>query len=123
MKNPAQSGTEIWYTCPEGPEAAAYVRGTAQLQRGRAVVTLPDHFTIVANSEGMTVHLTPLSAESKGLAVVQKNHEEFVVRELDNGMGSYDFDYYVMAVRQGYEDYQVIRNEIEATPAEAAAMN
>jgi len=118
MPNPNQEGTEIWYACPEGPEAAAYVRGTAELANGRAEVTLPEHFVAVAGPHGITVQVTPLSAESKGLAVVEKHADGFVVRELFNGTGTYDFDYTVMAVRKGYEDYRVIRPASEGLPAE-----
>jgi hypothetical protein len=121
MANPNQPGTEIWYACPEGPEAAAYVRGTGHLANGEAEIILPDHFVAVASVQGLTVHLTPLSAESKGLAVVEKSPEQFIVRELASGKGSYDFDYTVMAVRKGYEDYRVIRSASEAQDAESVA--
>jgi hypothetical protein len=121
MKNPAQPGTEIWYACIEGPEAAAYVRGTGHLENGRAVVALPEHFRAVASPNGITVHLTPLSSASRGLAVVEKRSEELVVQELSDGTGTYDFDYLVMAVREGYEDYRVIRGTSEGLPAMAAA--
>ena len=117
VANPNQRGTEIWYACPEGPEAAAYIRGTAHLVDGRATVAFPDHFTAVATSQGMTVQITPHSAESKGLAVVERSVEGFVVRELFSGAGTYDFDYTVMAVRQGHEDYRVIRPDTEGLPA------
>ncbi len=118
MANPNQPDTEIWYACIEGPEAAAYLRGTARLENGRASVSFPDHFQAVATAEGMTVQLTPLSAECKGLAVTEKTLEGIEVQELWNGTGSYDFDYLVMAVRQGYEDYQVIRPDMEEEPTE-----
>ncbi len=117
VANPNQRGTDIWYACVEGPEAAAYIRGTAHLVAGRATVTFPDHFTAVATSQGMTVQITPHSAESKGLAVVERSIEGFVVRELFSGAGTYDFDYTVMAVRQGHEDYRVIRPDTEGLPA------
>ena len=70
----------------------------------------------MVNSDTMTVHLTPTSAKSFGLAVIEKSGEFFVVAELARGTGSYEFDYYVMGVRKGYEDFQVIRpaaNRIE----------
>lgn len=119
VTNPNQPGTEIWYACPEGPEAAAYVRGTGHLTKGKAEIILPEHFVAVASPQGITVFLTPLSGESKGLAVIEKALNRFVVRELANGDGNYDFDYMVMAVRKGHEDYQVIRSPLEAKPAEA----
>jgi hypothetical protein len=119
-ENPKQPGTDIWYCALEGPEAAAYVRGTGHLVSGSAQVALPDHFVTVASSQGITVQVTPLSAESKGLAVVEKSSEMFAVRELNNGNGSYDFDFMVLAVRKGHEDYQVIRPALEMQPAKAA---
>jgi hypothetical protein len=113
MVNPNQPDTEIWYACIEGPEAAAYLRGTARLENGRASISFPDHFQAVATAEGMTVQLTPRSAKSRGLAVEEQSLEGIEVRELWNGTGSYEFHYTVMAVRQSYEDYRVIRPAME----------
>jgi hypothetical protein len=113
MPNPRQSGTEVWYTCPEGPEAAAYVRGTGRLINGMATVALPQHFADVASPDGVTAHLTPLAPESKGLAAIERSPEQIIVKELNGGSGTYDFDYYVMAVRKGHEDYQVIRPALD----------
>lgn len=109
IPNPADAATEIWYASLEGPEAGAYIRGTAHLVDGRATVSFPEHFRNVATIDGMTVYLTPLSSASKGLAVVEKALEGVVVEELDGGKGMYDFDYMVVAVRQGHEDFKVIR--------------
>jgi hypothetical protein len=55
------------------------------------------------------VQVTPKSTDSKGLAVVEKKSTGFVVQELLSGDGSYDFAYWVMAVRKGSEDFEVIR--------------
>jgi len=118
--NPDQPGTEIWYASLEGPEAAAYVRGSARLMDGRAQVSLPEHFEAIASEDGMTVQLTPLSAESMGLAVIEKTPGWIVVRELARGKGNYEFDYNVTAVRKGYEDYEVVRAEM--APMEAVAV-
>jgi len=109
IPNPRQEGTDIVYACIEGPEAAAYVRGTARLVNGRAHVDLPEHFASVAVLEGLTITLTPGSFESKGLAWATKSLAGFDVGELHNGKGSYEFDWEVKAVRKGYEDYHVIR--------------
>lgn len=105
----------ITYTLLEGPEAAAYTRGTATLIDGAATVILPDYYLSVANPETMTVQVTPLSSDSMGLAVVEKNENGFIVRELMNGTGSYEFDYTVMAVRSGYEDLEVVRSLDDAS--------
>ncbi len=119
MANPNEAGTEIWYASLEGPEAAAYIRGTARLIDGQAIIEFPDHFRTVASPEGITVQLTPLSAESNGLAVVSKSLEGIQVQELNGGTGNYEFDFFVTAVRQGYENYEVIRPASEAAPAAA----
>jgi hypothetical protein len=109
VPNPNQPDTDIVYAAIEGPEAAAYVRGTGQLVRGAATIDLPQHFVSIASTRGMTVQLTPNSARSLGLAVEQKSTERTVVRELMNGKGSYEFDWEVKSIRKGYEDYRVIR--------------
>jgi hypothetical protein len=111
--NPRRPGTDIAYACIEGPEAAAYVRGTAMLVDGVATVALPIHFQDVTVAEGMTVQLTPRSADSKGLAVVLEAADHFEVRELLGGKGSYAFDWRVEAVRRGYQGYEVIRPTAE----------
>jgi hypothetical protein len=119
MDNPNQPNTEIWYASLEGPEAAAYIRGTAQLVNGQATIQFPDHFLAVASPDGLTIQLTPLSADSQGLAVVRKSLEGIQVQELNKGTGSYEFDFLVMAIRQGYEDYEVIQpvpNAVQANP-------
>jgi hypothetical protein len=109
VANPRDPSTEIWYAAVEGPEAAAYVRGTARLVGGRAVIDLPEHFQDVAGAAGMTVQLTPRSAASLGLAAVERTPARVVVRELRRGTGSYRFDWLVKAIRRGHEDYRVIR--------------
>lgn len=120
MTDPYDPDMDIWYCSLEGPEAAAYIRGTARLNGGSAEISMPDHFIAVASSQGITVQITPLSAGSKGLAVTEKSPERIVVRELFNGNGSYDFDYTVTAVRKGYENYQVIRPLMETPGAETS---
>jgi hypothetical protein len=115
--NPADPALDIVYACIEGPEAAMYVRGTGQLTSGRAVITLPDHFKALASANGITVQLTPLSANSKGLAVVRKSLDGIEVQELLSGSGQYEFDWEVKAVRKRHENYRVIQPWDEALPA------
>ena len=111
MEHPQEADKEIWYACVEGPEAAAYERGTAQLVDGEATIEFAEHFELVANHETMTVMLTPLSADCKGLAVVEKTANGFKVKELFQGTGTYAFDWEVKTVRRGYENYEVIRDK------------
>lgn len=63
----------------------------------------------MSSTKDVTVLVTPLSAQSKGLAVVEKSRERFVVRELLSGTGTYEFDWEVKAVRRRYERYEVVR--------------
>jgi hypothetical protein len=109
VENPRQPGTDIAYACIEGPEVAAYVRGTGHLVNGRATIQLPEHFQDVAVSESMTVQVTPCSPGSLGLAVVAQATDHFEVVELFRGAGTYDFHWRVEAVRKGYEHFEVIR--------------
>ncbi len=112
--NPRNPNTDIVYACIEGPEAAAYVRGTGDLIGGMAHIELPEHFSDVAMTEGMTVHVTPRSASSRGLAVVERTKTHIVVAELLNGQGNYQFDWEVKGVRAKYEDYQVVRPKLRS---------
>jgi hypothetical protein len=113
VPNPDKPDTDIVYAAIEGPEAAAYVRGTGHLVNGEAVIDLPEHFANIASSQGLTVQLTPSSAKSLGLAAEEKSIKRIVVRELMNGKGNYDFDWEVKCIRKGYEDYRVIRSHKE----------
>ncbi len=107
--NPADASTDIWYCCPEGPEAAMYVRGTGRLVNGRATIELPDHFRNLASEPGMTIQLTPASSDSRGLAFTKKSLNGIDVVELGGGLGNYEFDWRVEAVRKGWENYKVVR--------------
>ncbi|MCB9343314.1 MAG: hypothetical protein H6576_06435 [Lewinellaceae bacterium] len=111
MDHPEQPGKEIWYVAIEGPEAAAYTRGTATLVNGEAFVPFPDHFRNVANPETLTAIVTPLSTDTYGLAVVEKTAEGIRVKELKAGTGSFEFDWEVKGVRKGHENFQVIRDK------------
>lgn len=112
MDHPIKTDKEIVYACIEGPEAAAYERGTTQLVNGKAFIRFSEHFGLVINPETLTVSTSPWSATSKGLAVVERSPEGFWVEELFNGTGNYAFDWEVKGVRKGFEGYKVIREKI-----------
>lgn len=117
MAHPERPGKEIWYASLEGPEAAAYERGSANLQYGETFIPFSDHFQLVVNPETMTVILTPHSADTYGLAVIEKTAEGILVKELKGGRGNFGFDWEVKGVRKGYENYRVIRDATELLPA------
>ena len=108
VPHPVAKNSQIVYAAIEGPEAA-YLRGTASLENGEVYVPFPEHFQHIVNAETMTVMLTPLSAQSKGMAVVEKTESGFRVKELATGTGSYAFDWEVKCVRTGYESYRPVR--------------
>ncbi len=109
MQHPDRSDTDIWYASLEGPEAAAYERGVATLHNGTVFVPFSDHFRVVANTETMTVILTPHSIDTYGLAVVSKTETGFTVRELKGETGNFSFDWEAKCVRKGWESWQVER--------------
>ena len=97
----------IRYTSLEGPEAGTYVRGSASLTNGSAIVPLPSHFSLVTAAVGLTAQITPTSATT-GLYVAEKSPTQIIVRQVDGGSGSGTFDYLVQGVRKGYENEPVI---------------
>jgi hypothetical protein len=109
MDYPGQPGKSIWYASLEGPEAAAYERGTARLTNGEVFIPFSEHFTWIINPNTITVKLNAMSTETFGLAVIEKTAKGIRVKELKGGKGNFLIDWQVKAVRKGYEGYQVVR--------------
>jgi hypothetical protein len=95
----------------EGGEAGTYVRGSGQLQRGKAVLALPEHFGLVTDHDGLTVQLTP-RGQWLQLYVVELDTAQLVVREAQGNSGA--FDYLIHGVRRGYAQQEVIRTKRQA---------
>jgi len=112
IADPLDKTKQIVYTSLEGPEAAAYFRGKFKLKNGHAFIKYPNYFGSIIDDSTITFNLTPLSSNSKGLAVVKKNRTGFEVKELFHGHGNYSFDYTVTGVRKGYENYKVVQDKI-----------
>jgi len=72
---------------------------------------------LVASQKNVTITLTPKDKKSKGLAVTEESAQGFVVEEMWEGDGNYEFYWEVRAVRKGYENYRVIRDANESRPA------
>ena len=104
--HPSDPGKQIVYVALEGGEAGTYVRGTAQLQDGKAALTLPEHFQLVTAADGLTVQLTP-RGQWLQLYVAELGTDQLVVREAQDKSGL--FDYFISGVRKGYEQHEVIR--------------
>ena len=108
--HPVDPTLEIHYTALEGPENGVYVRGRGRLIDGRAVISLPENFTLVAATEGLTVHLTPMG-ECNGLfaPIQQLSRTGFEVKELMGGRSNVSFSWTVHGLRRGMEDHETIR--------------
>jgi len=106
--HPTDPSREIVYVALEGGEAGTYVRGSGQLQSGKAVLALPEHFGLVTASEGLNIQLTPRS-EWLQLYVVELDTAQLVVREAQGKSGW--FDYFICGVRRGYEQHEVLRTK------------
>lgn len=117
--NPRNNAEDIYYASIEGPEAAAYVRGTGHMVNGKAHISLPEHFKDITGGTGITVILTPKDPSSKGLGYWHGSNIGFDAFEINGGSGTYDFDWEVKAVRKGYEDYKVVRPWTESLPGGA----
>jgi len=104
--HPTDPTKEIVYTCLEGPEAGTYVRGSAEVVNGQAVINLPESFGLVTSAEGLTVQLTPRGAWLQ-LYVAIATNGKVTVREVEGRTGH--FDYLVHGVRKGFENHQTIR--------------
>jgi len=99
---------QINYISIEGGEAGVYFRGTAKLINGEAVVSLPEHFTLVTSTiVPLTVVVTP-QENCNGLYVAKKSTKEIVIKELQNGKSNAEFDYIVIGVRKGYENVKIV---------------
>jgi hypothetical protein len=67
------------------------------------------HFGWVTDDdEPIHVQTTPHSADSGGLAAVERTSERLVIEDLD-GDGNYEFSYTVKGTRTGYADKEVVR--------------
>ena len=106
--HPTDPEREIVYIALEGGEAGTYVRGSGQLQSGKAVLALPEHFGLVTATQGLTVQLTP-RGEWLQLYVVELDTAQLVVREAQGKSGA--FDYLIQGVRRGSEQHEVIRTK------------
>jgi len=109
MPDPVDPAKEIYYVTMEGPEAGTFLRGSAVLKNGEAVIDLPDHFAKTTADGGLTIQLTP-SGKWLQLYTAERSTARLVIREASGQDG--EFDYLVNGVRKGYEDFQVIRDRI-----------
>lgn len=105
--HPHDPSKQIRYTSLEAGESGVYWRGSAVTQNGRAVIELPEHFTLVAHEENLTATITPVGSWAP-LFVEEVTNTTLVVA-LDDRFGDADteFDFVIHGIRDGFEDYEV----------------
>jgi|TARA_B100000131_G_scaffold49120_2_gene43746 hypothetical protein len=59
IPHPNLKGMRLKHACPEGPEAAIYVRGKVSVD---GIIELPDYWQNFVDKETISVHLTPIGA-------------------------------------------------------------
>jgi len=99
--------SQMHYIALEGPEAAAYERGESTLVNGELFVPFSDHFKQVVNTSTLTVQVTPYSADTYGIAVVERTADGFLVKELMGGTSNFSFSWEVKAVRKNLEGFSI----------------
>ncbi len=108
---------EIQYAFFEGPEHAVFLRGTAELKDGTAIIDLPEHFTVVAAEKGVQVQVTPVE-DCNGIFVKSKGRERVEVKELMGGKHNARFDYFITAIRKGFEAHKPMADNTHFKPEE-----
>ncbi|MCK4224134.1 MAG: hypothetical protein KAX39_03070 [candidate division Zixibacteria bacterium] len=109
--HPRDTTKTIHYVCLEGGEAGTYVRGSAQLQGGVAIISLPEHFGLVTSENGLTAQVTAKDGTAKGYLYIESvTPSQLTVKESGGGLSNAKFDYFVQGVRIGHEDHQVIQD-------------
>ena len=120
--HPADPSKEVAYAFFEGPEHAVFLRGKAQLVKGRATIKTPEYFRVVAGKdEDITVQFTPRSIDTFGVAAVRVTKDSIEVRELKGGKHTYEFDYFITAKRGGFEGHQPIQPNTHFTANQKTA--
>ena len=85
-----------------------------------AVIELPEHFRLGTEDEGLTVQVTPRQ-DCNGLFVAEASTSRIIVKELQGGQSSAEFDFMINGIRSGYLDYEVIREVIDLTSMEVGS--
>jgi hypothetical protein len=103
--HPSDPNLMIAYVSLEGPEAGTYFRGRGKFQDGLARITVPEHFRMVTDPEGLTVQITPIGAMAS-FAVMRMDLNEIVVQASRN----VEFSYLVQGVRATFKDLSPYRS-------------
>jgi hypothetical protein len=97
--HPTDASKILAYISLEGPEPGTYFRGRGRFENGIARISVPDHFRMVTDPEGLTVQITPIGAMAT-VAVMRMDLDEIVVQASRN----VEFSYLVQGVRSAFKD-------------------
>lgn len=115
QSDPELDDRTITYASLEGDEVGTYTRGTARLVGGEAKVALGSTFRLVTDPElGLTAYVAPIGAPAR-LYVAEKTTSEIVVKAAP-GDPDVDFDYIVVGLRIGFENFAVVREKDAPAP-------
>jgi hypothetical protein len=100
---PLKSGKMVKVFSMESPEVWFEDFGSGQLTGGITTIQLDPKFVQTVNlAQGYHVFVTP-KGDCKGLFVTAETNNSFEVRELSGGQSSINFDFRIVAHRNGYE--------------------
>jgi hypothetical protein len=104
IDHPLKKGKKLVHASLEGPEAGVYYRGEGRLQKGKAVVNLPDYFEALVRKENRTVQLTAQGVEPYLLSCSKIEGGKFTVH---GAKADGEFYWEVKAVRADIEPLTV----------------
>jgi len=97
IPHPTKEGWRLTHTCPEGPEAAVYIRGRV---KNTSEIHLPEYWKGLVDINSITVNLTPIGAHQD---VIIKRWDDSKVYLQSKGGMPIDCFYYIMAERKDTE--------------------
>lgn len=109
--HPIDPTKEIRFVCLEGNESGTYFRGRARVVDGRVVVSVPEDFRLVSESEELSCQLTVAGAPA--LAWVESlDLEQLVLR----ASADVELHYVVHGIRRGFAGFETIRPNTSFVP-------
>ncbi len=112
---------EVVYTASEAAEPRTEASGVANVEDGRAVIELPDHFGwVTSDDEPLVVQTTPYADEPVQPQVTERSTDRIVIEDFA-GVDEYEVAYTVKGTRVGQEDKQVVREPTATGPSPAPA--
>jgi len=101
----------VAYNAVEAGRARTEADGVGEMEDGRAVIDLPEHFGMVTSErEDLTVQVTAYAKEPVQPQVVERSTDRIVVEDFSDCRDDYSFGYTVKGIREGFEDVEVVRD-------------